>query len=78
MGLGVMPMKGYSILPAPALLRLHHQIILCQNQDTHCGGGRSYSFVEKQLVYSTTLANWAKNLIELVFLKINLNGYTLT
>ena len=31
---------------------------LCQNQDTHWGGGGSYPSAEKQVVYSIAPANW--------------------
>ena len=53
-------MKGYSALPkAPALLELHHQIIVCHIQDTRWGV--SYPSAEVQSVYSTASADWANS-----------------
>ena len=47
-------MKGYSAFPkAPALLKPHH------HNRTLVGGG-SYPSAEKQSVYSTAPANWAR------------------
>ena len=57
--LGAMAIKGYSsFTKAPALLEPHHQIVWCHIQDTHWG--RSYPSAEKQSVYSTAPADWAR------------------
>ena len=57
--LGAMAMKGYSAFPKdPALLELHHWIVLCHIQDTRWGM-ESYPSAEKQSVYSTAPPDWA-------------------
>ena len=58
--LGVMSMKRYSAsLKAPEP-EFRHQIVQYHIQDTHSGGG-AYSSTEMQSVYSTPLANLARN-----------------
>ena len=56
--LGVMAMKGYSAFPKfPASLEPHHQIVLCNIQETRWR--RSYPFAEVQSVYSpASPADW--------------------
>ena len=58
--LGAMAMKGYSAFPkTPALLEPHHQMVLV-SYPGHSLGGDSYPSAEKQSVYSTAPADWAK------------------
>ena len=58
--LEAMAMKGYSAFPkAPALLEPYHQIIYCHIR-TLVVGGVSYPSAEKQSVYSTAPADWAR------------------
>ena len=59
--LGAMAMKRYSTShKAPVLLEPHHQIVLC----LYIGHAleESYSFAEKQSVYSTAPADCASHL----------------
>ena len=50
-------MKGYFAFPkAPALVKIHHQIVLCHIQDTRCWWWGAYPSAE---VYSTAPVNWA-------------------
>ena len=52
-------MKDYSAFPkTPVLQEPHYQIVECHKQDTRWG--ESNSPAEKQLVYSTAPADWAK------------------
>ena len=58
--LAAIAMKGYSAFPnVPALLEPHHQIVLCHIQHTHGG----YPSPEKQSVYSTAPADWARGVV---------------
>ena len=60
--MGAMAMNGYSAFPnSPALLERHHQMSSGYHEYTFVVG--SYPSAEKQLVYSTALAEWAKILV---------------
>ena len=56
---------------APALLKPHQQIVLCHIPDTRvCGEGGLTPSAEVQSVYSTTLADWAKDYAKVVLQNI--------
>ena len=59
-----MVMKGYSAFSkAPKLLETHHQIYQGHKQDTRFGVGRLYSTAKMQSMFSTALADWAKDIL---------------
>ena len=59
---GAMAMKRHSAFPnAPALLELHHQVVLCHIQ--HTCWGCSYPSTEMLLMYSSATADWTDRLM---------------
>ena len=66
--LAAMAKKGYLTFPiAPALKEPHHQIIQCYIQDARFEWV-SYPSAEKQSVYSTASADWAKTYLKKLLL----------
>ena len=45
--LAAMAMKGYSTFPKAPKLETHHQMVLWHIQDTHIGGGKSFTFLQR-------------------------------
>ena len=67
--LEVMAMNVYAAFSkAPALLKPHHQIVLCHIQDTRCG--ESYLSEEMQSVYSTAPADWIISIYLSIYLSM--------